>query len=34
MCELYGILYSPEQKHEGLEEGTEVIVSINGGFII
>jgi len=24
----------PEQKHQGLKEGTEIIVPIDGGFVI
>lgn len=28
------ILSLPKQEHQGLEEGPEVVVPINGGFII
>lgn len=28
------VLSLPEQEHQGLEEGAEVVVPINGGFII
>lgn len=28
------VLSLPEQEHQGLEEGPEVVVPINGGFII
>lgn len=28
------VLSSPEQEHQGLQEGAEVVVPINGSFVI